>query len=125
MLMSLLKRLLQRGQIDNASPPPAAVQETSRSISQPEEKMTTPSLRACNNYIVVVLDSCRYDSFMAAAPKIISRLGVVERRWSYASWTAPSHYNLLMGLLPHSSPTHVYASEYYKRDFLRYNERLG
>jgi hypothetical protein len=78
-----------------------------------------------NNYIVVVLDSCRYDTFMAAAPLTLQRLGTVERRWSYASWTGPSHYNLLMGLLPHSSPQHVYASEYYKRDFLRYNDRLG
>ena len=49
----------------------------------------------------------------------------VERRWSYATWTAPSHYNLLMGLLPHTSPPEVYASEYYKQDFLRYSERLG
>lgn len=62
---------------------------------------------------------------MAADPKTIRRLGPVERRWSYASWTAPSHYNLLMGLMPHTSPPHVYASEYYQRDFLRYNERLG
>ena len=30
-----------------------------------------------------------------------------------------------MGLLPHSSPRGVYASEYYKRDFLKYNERFG
>jgi hypothetical protein len=30
-----------------------------------------------------------------------------------------------MGLLPHRSPTHVYASEYYKGDFTRYGERLG
>jgi len=55
----------------------------------------------------------------------LRRLGEIERRWSYASWTAPSHYNLLMGLLPHASPRHVYASEYYKRDFLRYRDRLG
>ena len=53
------------------------------------------------------------------------KLGRLERRWSYASWTAPSHYNLLMGLMPHTSPTHVFASEYYKRDFLKFNERLG
>src|ERR1039457_975735 len=53
------------------------------------------------------------------------KLGRLERRWSYASWTAPSHYNLLMGLMPHLSPTHVFASEYYKRDFLKFNERLG
>lgn len=78
-----------------------------------------------NNYLLVVLDSCRFDSLVAAQPENILRLGPLERRWSYASWTAPSHYNMLMGLLPHSSPSHVYASEYYKRDFLRYNERLG
>jgi hypothetical protein len=78
-----------------------------------------------NNYVLVVLDSCRYDSFVKARPKTIRKLGSLECRWSYASWTAPSHYNLLMGLMPHSSPAHVFASEYYKRDFLRFNERLG
>lgn len=89
------------------------------------EESERPEPKARNNYIVVILDSCRYDALMAAAPRSVTRLGAIERRWSYASWTAPSHYNLLMGLLPHSSPTHVYASEYYKRDFLKYNERLG
>jgi hypothetical protein len=53
------------------------------------------------------------------------KLGRVEKRWSYASWTAPSHFNLLMGLMPHVSPKHVFASEYYKKDFLQFNERLG
>ena len=53
------------------------------------------------------------------------KLGKVEQRWSYASWTAPSHFNLLMGLMPHSSPRNVYASEYYKKDFFKFNERLG
>ena len=74
---------------------------------------------------MVILDSLRYDSWIAAEPQTLAQLGPVERRWSYATWTAPSHYNLLMGLLPHASPSHVYASEYYKRDFLRYTERLG
>src|SRR5882757_5365130 len=78
-----------------------------------------------NNYIIVVFDSCRYDSFVAAKPKTMGRLGTVEPRWSYASWTAPSHYNLLSGLLPHDSPKQVFASEYYKKDFLKYAERLG
>src|SRR5215470_8096814 len=82
-------------------------------------------MRARNHYLLIVLDSCCFDSFVAAAPRTILRLGPLERRWSYASWTAPSHYNLLMGLLPHTSPPRVYASEYYKRDFLRYSERLG
>jgi membrane-anchored protein YejM (alkaline phosphatase superfamily) len=77
------------------------------------------------NLVVVVLDSLRWDVAMEAGMENLQRLAPIERRWSYASWTAPSHYNLLMGLLPHTSPSHVYASEYYKRDFARYTERLG
>lgn len=78
-----------------------------------------------NNYILIVFDSCRYDSFVRARPKTIRKLGALGKRWSYASWTAPSHYNLLMGLMPHSSPRNVFASDYYQRDFLKFNERLG
>jgi hypothetical protein len=77
------------------------------------------------NLVVVVLDSCRYDSFVAAKPKWISKLGKVEKRYSYASWTGPSHYNLLTGLFPHTSPRRVFASESYKEDFARFSERLG
>jgi len=78
-----------------------------------------------NNYVLITLDSCRYDAFIKAKPKTMRKLGKVEQRWSYATWTAPSHYNLLMGLMPHTSPANVYASEYYKKDFVRFNERLG
>lgn len=85
--------------------------------------MTNP--RRPLNLVILVLDSLRYDSWMAASPGNLSRIGDVERRWSYASWTAPSHHNLLMGLLPHSSPTGVVASDHYKEDFLRYEQRLG
>src|SRR5271169_334498 len=81
--------------------------------------------RPQNNYVILVLDSCRYDSFVAARPKTMRKLGRVERRWSYASWTAPSHYNLLMGLMPHSSPRRTLSSEYYSREFLKFNQRLG
>jgi hypothetical protein len=105
-------------------PPPRPV----RPIPTPGEGMPPhPSPRAKNNFIIVILDSCRYDTFMTAAPKVISKLsgGKVEKRFSYASWTAPSHYNLLTGLLPHTSPEQVYASEYYKEDFYNFNQRLG
>lgn len=78
-----------------------------------------------NNYVLIVFDSCRYDAFAKGRPKTMRKLGTVERRWAYASWTAPSHYNLLMGLMPHSSPRGIFASDYYQRDFLKFNERLG
>lgn len=78
-----------------------------------------------NNYVLVIFDSCRYDAFIRARPQVMRKLGKVEKRWSYATWTSPSHFNLLMGLMPHTSPRNVYASEYYKRDFFKFNERLG
>jgi hypothetical protein len=84
-----------------------------------------PEPQADNHFIIITLDSLRYDSFMTANPKTIMKLGKVEKRYTYASWTAPSHYNFLTGLLPHTSPENVYASEYYKEDFFNYNERLG
>jgi hypothetical protein len=87
--------------------------------------MPHPEPKAENNFIIAILESCRYDSFMTAAPKSMMKLGAVEKRYTYASWTAPSHYNLLTGLLPHNTPANVYASEYYKEDFFNYNARLG
>lgn len=84
-----------------------------------------PDPKAENNFLIVILDSCRYDAFMTAAPKTILKLGKPEKRFTYASWTAPSHYNLLTGLMPHTTPANVYASEYYKEDFFNYNRRLG
>jgi len=86
-----------------------------------------PDPQADNHFVIIILDSCRYDAFMSAETKTIQKLsgGKVEKRYTYASWTAPSHYNLLTGLLPHTSPENVYASEYYKEDFYNYNKRLG
>ena len=82
-----------------------------------------------HNLVLVVLDSCRWDTWQRAvdggACKHLGRLGLAERRYSYASWTAPSHYNLLTGLLPHRSPSGVFASEVYKDEYLAYAERLG
>lgn len=77
------------------------------------------------NFILLILDSCRFDALVAARPRNILRLGEVQRRFSYATWTAPSHYNLLMGLLPHPAPTQVFASTWYQQDLLRFEQRLG
>ncbi len=120
--MGILKRLFNRGGSGEV-PQPAETRLATPSQVAAERQLPPPQGR--NNYLIVILDSCRYDAFMEARPRTVSALGEVQRRWSYASWTAPSHYNLLMGLLPHSSPQQVYASEYYKQDFFKYQERLG
>ena len=108
-LPSLFRRL--RNGADPLPSPPAP-----RRVSAP------PGARHC---VLLVLDSCRFDSFAAAQPRVMSRLGALQRRYAYATWTAPSHYNLLMGLLPHPSPTQVFASDHYKQDFLAWGSRLG
>jgi len=77
------------------------------------------------NVVLVVLDSLRFDSLLRARPTVLPRLGPLQQRYSYATWTAPAHYNLLMGLLPHPSPRHVFASTWYKQDFERWGDRLG
>jgi len=95
----------------------------------PEKIIQRPMIRKNakqpNHYLLIILDSCRFDTFLQAETKFIKKLGVVEKRYSYASWTAPSHYNLLCGLMPHKSPQQVFASDYYKDDFIRFNERFG
>ncbi|MCK7501597.1 MAG: hypothetical protein MZW92_74965 [Comamonadaceae bacterium] len=63
--------------------------------------------------------------FMAARTPNIDRLGEAQQRFSYASWTAPSHYAFAMGMLPHASPRNVYASEVYKEEFLQWKGRTG
>jgi arylsulfatase A-like enzyme len=71
------------------------------------------------------MDSCRYDTVMSARHPNIDRLGAIEKRYSYASWTAPSHYAFTMGMLPHSSPRNVFASEVYKEEFQQWKTRTG
>jgi len=56
------------------------------------------------NVVIVVLDSCRWDTLVAANPRFVGKLGEIRRRRSCASWTAPSHMSMLMGLMPHENP---------------------
>jgi len=78
-----------------------------------------------NHLLFIIMDSCRYDSFVRASASNMARLGKAECRWSYASWTAPSHYVFLMGLMPHQSPQYVFASEVYKNEFVNWVNRLN
>ncbi|MBI4398350.1 MAG: metalloenzyme [Candidatus Omnitrophica bacterium] len=78
-----------------------------------------------NNVVMLILDSCRFDVFMAAKKRFISRLGEAEKRYSYSSWTFPSHSTYLMGMSPHRNPKKVFASNVYRDDFLLWNNRLG
>ena len=78
-----------------------------------------------NHLVFIVMDSCRYDSYVRAATPNMDRIGKAQLRYSFASWTSPSHYTFLMGQTPHTSPRRVFASEVYKDEFRKWVERLG
>jgi hypothetical protein len=78
-----------------------------------------------NHIVFIVMDSCRHDAYMAAKTPNFDRLGQAEKRYSYASWTAPSHHAFAMGMLPHTSPKDVFASEVYKDEYAQWKERTG
>ena len=78
-----------------------------------------------NHIVCIIMDSCRYDSFAAAKTPNIDRIGKAEKRFSYASWTSPSHYAFVMGMMPHTSPPNVFASDVYKEEFVLWNDRTG
>lgn len=78
-----------------------------------------------NSILVIILDSCRYDSYAKANTTFLDQFGLAEKRYSYASWTGPSHFCMFSGLFPHTSPSLVYASEVYKKEYILWEERTG
>jgi Sulfatase len=78
-----------------------------------------------NNIFFIVFDSCRWDAYQAARTPNLDRLGKAERRYSYASWTSPSHFTFLMGMIPHQSPRGVFASDVYRDEFALWSQRLN
>jgi hypothetical protein len=78
-----------------------------------------------NNLFFIVFDSCRFDAYQAANTPNMDRIGKAEKRYSYASWTSPSHYTFLMGMVPHKSPKGVFASNVYRDEFSLWSKRLN
>lgn len=75
--------------------------------------------------VYIILDSCRFDSYRRARTPNMDKIGKGEMRYSYASWTAPSHHSIFMGQVAHKAPKRVLASEVYKKDFALWVERTG
>jgi hypothetical protein len=77
------------------APAPAAIPAPVQGVAAPE---------GARHLVVVVLDSLRYDTWLAASTPNLDRLGALEHRWSDASWTAPSRkvfeVPLAEGLVP-------------------------
>lgn len=78
-----------------------------------------------NNLVFIVFDSCRWDAYRAARTPNLDRIAAAEPRYSYASWTSPSHYTFLMGMVPHQSPKGVFASNVYREEFALWSRRLN
>ena len=77
------------------------------------------------NLVFLILDSVRYDHLLMARTPRMKKLGKVQKRFSYASWTAPSHLVYAMGLLPHQSQRNVFASQIYEKEMSQWKIRLS
>ena len=55
-----------------------------------------------SSYVLLVFDSCRYDSMAAAWPALqnIPRIGELNRAYSLSTWTFTSHILFTLGRLP-------------------------
>jgi len=78
-----------------------------------------------NNIVWLIFDSARHDAFVAARTPVMDRIGRVERRFSYASWTAPAHYAFLMGVTPHCNESGLLAADVHRTDVALWAERTG
>lgn len=68
--------------------------------------------------VMVVLDSLRWDTFQqATTPHLNAACSFVERRYSYATWTLPSHACLFAGLLPFHITVGTAAAAAYQKDY--------
>jgi arylsulfatase A-like enzyme len=74
--------------------------------------------------VYIIMDSCRFDSYRRARHPNMDRLSEGEMRYSYASWTAPSHHSIFMGQVAHRSPKRIFASEVYKKEYRLWVDRL-
>lgn len=74
--------------------------------------MLNQSYLGKHNFLLVTLDSCRYDNFCAANIKNIRKYGEPQQVFSYGPFTLPSHVAMFAGFLP-TNPNHEHP--YYNR----------
>src|ERR1035441_2213060 len=63
--------------------------------------------------------------FFFIIEKVLQPASRVERSHQWPELDVDEIVGLLSGLVPHTNPKRVFASDYYKNDFLKYAERLG
>ncbi len=88
-----------------------------------------------NNYVLVTMDSCRYDAVEAVwnQLQVLPAIGPLQEAFTFTTWTQPAHMNFMTGRLPwiprqpNNKPFHT--GEYHRHelheDLRRWNERLG
>ena len=55
-----------------------------------------------NNYVLITLDSCRYDSVKNVWSQLchLPAVGELQEAFTFATWTHPAHMNFMTGRLP-------------------------
>jgi len=78
-------------------------------INQTQEEM---------NVVLIVFDSCRYDSLTQAKTPNLDRLGQIYSAWSPATYTLPAHISFFTGILPMVHEAVPYLNRF-KKQFIK------
>ena len=52
------------------------------------------------NYLILTIDSCRWDTFVTAKMKHLKKRGLFLKAYSQGTYTLPSHKSIYQGILP-------------------------
>src|SRR5262245_14109797 len=55
-----------------------------------------------DDFVLVVWDSCRLDTVLAARTPVLDRYGPVRAAYSHGTYTLPAHMAIFHGFLPHA-----------------------
>jgi membrane-anchored protein YejM (alkaline phosphatase superfamily) len=69
------------------------------------------------NYVLITLDSCRYDSLLKADTPILDSYGKIYSAWTPATYTLPAHISFFTGILPMVHENIPYLNRFTKQLF--------
>src|SRR5438105_1610490 len=79
-------------------------------------RASSPGVGA-GSFLLVTLDSCRYDAFAAAAAPHIKGLGEAYRAYSHSTYTYGAHQCMFTGFLPSVHEQQKYLNSKYAKVF--------
>ena len=78
------------------------------------------------SFLLITLDSCRYDTYKAAETPNLDKIGSVHKAYAPGNFTLPSHIAMFSGFMPGDPKSKIdYVNPKVKRVWKLVNEAYG